>query len=85
VQVTPAEIEGKNRARLKTQQIVLEGTLAGEAEDLRGLDAMVTKIMTSPVLKSRIADPANDRKIDNKREGPGMFKFTITIILQPAV
>ena len=31
----------------------------------------------------RIDDPANDRKIDNRRLGPGVFKFTITITLQP--
>jgi hypothetical protein len=84
VEITPTEVEGKNRQRMKTQRLVLTGTLTGEADDLKRLDGMVAKIMASPVLKTRIADPANDRKIDNKREGPGLFKFTVTITLKPS-
>jgi hypothetical protein len=85
IAVLPTEIEGKTRAKLKTQEIVLDGTLTGEAEDLKGLDGLVQTIMASPMLKPRISDPANARRIDNRREGPGVFKFTITITLQPAV
>jgi hypothetical protein len=83
IKVETTQIEGKNHAHLKTEQVVLSGTLTGEAEDLKALDALVTKLMTSPVLKARIDDPANDRKIDNRRAGPGLFKFTVTITLKP--
>ena len=83
VSLTPVEISLKGK-RVKTQLVVLTGELTGEAEDLKGLDGMVSKLMDSPVLKPRITDPANERKIDNRREGPGIFKFTITITLQPA-
>ncbi|MGA2051736.1 MAG: hypothetical protein ABSH19_00350 [Opitutales bacterium] len=85
VAIEPTEIEGKNHVRIKTEQVVLAGTLSGEADDLKGLDTLVTKLMNSPVLKARIADPANDRQIDNHREGPGLFKFIVTITLKPVV
>jgi hypothetical protein len=84
VTLMPTEIVDKSKKHLKTQAVVLTGELTGEAEDLKALDGMVTQLMASPVLKPRISDPANDRKIENRRLGPGVFKFTITITLQPA-
>ncbi len=84
VQLNPYSVEPKPGQRVPTLQLVITGTITGEAKDLESLDSFVKKIISAPVLKDRIADPIKDPKIDPpRREGPNLFKFSFTVVLKP--
>jgi hypothetical protein len=73
------------KKHVETQHVIVTGTLVGEAADLKALNDLTGKMLGSPALKERVADPVKDTKIEFQRKSlaPSVFKFTITITLAP--
>lgn len=82
IELSPFVIDLGNNKKAYTQHIIVSGTLASESSAL-GLDEYVKKILASPALKNRVADPDKNPKPDIKHDSAaGVFKFTFTIILK---
>jgi hypothetical protein len=81
---SPVSDSSGNTKKGEGQHVTVSGTLTGEAQDLTALDVLTQKLLAAPVLKSRVADPVRDCKVQSSREAPGIFSFTITIALKSA-
>lgn len=88
VQIQPADVSvtvGTSVKRVKSQKIIVAGTMTGEADQLKELDTMVDKLADSSALKARFSGAPEDRTIETQRTGPGTFVFTISLNLKPPV
>lgn len=81
VAIEPIVVESGGK-KLNSQEVIISGTLASETSQT--LTEFKNKILASPALKSRVADPEKSLKTENKRDAAaGVFKFTLTIYLKP--
>jgi hypothetical protein len=84
IDISPFVIDLGDKKKANTQRITISGVLL--SENSKPLEEFKNKILASPVLKNRIIDPEKNLSTSTSYDtAAGVFKFTITLVLKPAV